>query len=165
MTTGEILIGLSSLSKKDLELVRKTATLLLAKSSVIDSKTELFYDNLTLNLQKVDVNTMNIHIYKKQKPDSYVSLIEVCDEVFSFMGKYGVLKLLEQKLFLSLLTPLVIDKILESNVPLLMNTLIAFYKNAPSYFRNAYPNYDRVAVQFLIKSRSVNEAIIHHYEE
>lgn len=154
MDVHEIKSVLMLLTKADLKEIKKVCEVLIARGGEIEEETELFYEVILTALSKHDLNPVSIHLLKSNKKETFNKVEEVALNVFSWMRNVGVKRKMEQKLFLHILSEMVIEAISNTNIPLNINTMLAFFPKAPSLFENNFPGYiESGAVIFLIHSR------------
>jgi hypothetical protein len=154
MDVHEIKSALTLLTKADLKDIKKVCEVLIARGGEIEEETELFYEAILTALSKHDLNPVSIHLLKSNKKETFNKIEETATNVLSWMRSVGVKRKIEQKLFLHILSEMVIEAISNTNIPLNTNTMLAFFSKAPSLFENNFPGYiESGTVIFLIHSR------------
>lgn len=150
----EIKSNLMGLSRAELSDLRKTIDVLLERNVEIDPNASMLYDVMQTCLCRKGLASVNIIIYKKQKPDMFNKMCDSALTLSEWMKQVGVLKKLEQKLLMTIICEIIVESIERTNVPVNMTTLIGYFRQGPSLFNNSFPGYaENGMIPFLIKSR------------
>jgi hypothetical protein len=150
----EIKSSLMGLNKTELSEIKKVCNTLLERSVELSQEESAFYDVLQNCLNRRGLGSMSVAIFKKKNSAGFNNMCDVAKFVDDWMKSVGVVRRLDKRLFLVILSEIVVTNIEACNVPVNMNTLISFFNNAPAHFDNSFPGYaESNLVMFLINSR------------
>lgn len=154
----EIKSSLMELSRAELTEISKICSILMDRNTDMIPEASILYEVVVAGLNQQGLEAPHITFFRKQKPDRYKMLVDTSLTIDTWMMGINVKKRVDKRLFLMILTNLVIDALDKMNIPLSMSTIILLFKNSPAYFNNAFPGYvESGMIQFLLNSRRTSQ--------